>query len=208
MARRDCVKDCLTPGVTLEHLQETHCFRCYQPECTRSLHRKTKFDDRVLHWEERLFTDVPRMDPSDPRFQVIQGQQFKMFTPPPPGKQGSWDDPRDLKPTTVQVPEDIRPPVNEAQAPLAVFPPEPPPPRILSTTLTQDVVLINTPRQEGVMLRGGPTPEAKPASRDPWEAPAPVGSNEKLVKRGARIQLGTGVEGGTPAAKPNQGDSK
>lgn len=196
-ARSDLLKVCNEKGAPLEVFKELCCDHCVQPECTRSRFGTTIFDKRVANWFDNLFASVPRMPSDDPRFLEIQGQSFSLIAPTAPGESSAWLDPRDLKSSTVQVPASIEPPRLET----------PEQPRPSPTGLTQDVVLINTPRQAGIMLRGAPEQAAK-SKRDSWDAPTPIGPGETLVSRGARIQLGGGVQVEAAPSKRDEGESQ
>lgn len=77
MERKDFMKECNNLESPLEDFKLFFCDRCFQPECTRSNYGKSRFDQRVTTWKERLFTKVPRMEPGDPRFLDITHQQFR-----------------------------------------------------------------------------------------------------------------------------------
>jgi len=200
MTRRDLLRECNDQKVPVEDFELAFCKRCYQPECPRSIFGTMKFDQRVATWHERLFTQVPRMDPSDPRVGVFGAKLFQMVEPPIPGVTSGWDDPRDIKTSSVSVPIDV------AEPQLQLTPtPEPLPPRMVSETLSQDVILINTPNRSGIMLAGGASRPA-PKTRDAWDAPVPLSIGETLVKKGATIRFGGGVQ--TEETKAQEGESK
>jgi len=204
--RRDLLKECNTLNVPVEDLKQAFCVFCYQPECTRSLFGKTKFDQRVSTWKERLFENPPRMNSQDPRFNDIQAKAFSTIVPATLGAISAWDDPRDIKPVSIRVPVVVEV-VNPPEETITVVS-EPMLPRISASSLPQEVVLINTPPQQGIMLRGGP-PSTPPApNRDNWAAPTPLPPNEKLVQRGATIRFGSGVQGEAPVTKNDQGESQ
>lgn len=161
--RRDYLgTECDLGGLSLADFQEAFCGRCAQPECTRSLFGKSRFDQRVHNWEERLFTNIPRMDPSDPRFVGISGQRFVSVQTSPPGVKSDWVDPRDVKETASIV------------VPAAVAP-----------SRSRALPVLNTPFQNGTMLPGAPT--TTPVA-DAWAAPeAP---KERVLKPGSKIKLG------------------
>jgi len=93
---RDYMHDCNNLGVSEEDFQRIWCIRCVQQECHRSHQGKTRFEARVATWEARLFTDVPRMPTSDPRYPDLANREFS--TPE------SW------KSSQVQVPSSWDPP--------------------------------------------------------------------------------------------------
>lgn len=207
--RRDCLRECNNQGVPLEDFRLAFCVRCLQPECTRSTYGSSKFDQRTQTWVERLFTQVPRMDPTDPRFQEISGQGFStidLAANQDPGGGSAWLDPRDLKPekTSIVVPAGFIPPPPEEpviqEAPASGPPVEVEVPKVqpastgkVGSNLPREVLLMNTVGHEGAYLPGAPSkPAVEPVKRDPWAAPEPVGPNEVIVKRGATVRFGGG----------------
>lgn len=208
--RRDWVKDCLSEvaskgtQISPQELKTSFCDFCAQPECTRSLFGKSKFEQRVSTWKERLFTQVPRMKEGDPRFEAIASKGFILIPPEAllPKSSGNWLDPRDVEPVSVSVPEKIEDltPAPAQEEPQAQPDPEPaaPPP------MSREVVLINTPVQRGLMLPGGTQTGPRP-QRDQWDAPQPVRPGEKVVQRGATVRFG--VDAGEQK-KDDKGDSK
>lgn len=199
--RRDLLHECNDQKIPIVDFDLAFCKRCYQPDCTRSIYGTMKFDQRVATWHERLFSHVPRMDPADPRASEIQAKLFQMVEPPIPGVMSGWDDPRVVKSSLVSVPDQLEP-VEPQSAPVT---PEPLPPRIFSESISQEVVLINTPLQRnGIMLAGGPS-VARPNRRDSWDAPVPLAPGETLVKNGATIRFGGGVQGEAPAKNEEGG---
>jgi hypothetical protein len=182
----DCLNDLAkkagTP-LTPQELKASFCDFCTQPECTRSLYGKSKFEQRVSTWQERLFTQVPRMDARDPRFTDITSKGFVIINPESPTKSASdWVDPRDVKTSTVSVPEKIEPVEAVEEAPPA--PREEASPR----SIPREVILMNTPAQRGIILPGGTQKTQR--ARDAWDAPQPIKSGEEVVKSGATISFG------------------
>lgn len=191
MDRKDYLGECNEFRLPLAEFQETFCQRCSQPECTRSLYGTSLFDRRVSTWHERLFSAVPRMDSSDPRFSEIATKKFILVDPSPPYEVASWVEPSQegvkvevtgpgtSKEPSEEVQEDQVPQVHPTQEP----------PRVLG------LGGLNTPNHGGKFIGGGPpaAPPPPPPPRDPWAAPtAPKG---EVVKKGAIIRLG-GDRGG------------
>lgn len=199
--RRDYLSECNDQKVPVEDFQRAFCSRCMQPECGRSQHGTTKFDQRTLTWEERLFLNVPTMTKDDPRYLPIVGQDFRTvdtgrtsvaFPNAPP----VWNDPRDIPqnppppPVTKAEPVPTMPepearPSMETETPLA------PPPPAGVRNLPRHLLLMNTPPQP-TMLPGAPEQQA-PA--DPWAGPVPkedAPPPAPIVKKGARIKFGGG----------------
>lgn len=215
MARRlDFLKECNDQQVPLEDFRLQFCVRCVQPECSRSKHGTSKFDQRVATWEERLFTDVPRMESTDPRYLGIQGKMFKMFSLPvqQAGVKSDWMDPRDLVEPTPEphvpppeeeeaLPEEAIPPT-EPEIPMVPEPVAPPfaavsvqpPVKATTSKLSPALLRMNTPTQSGRMLAGNVPPPPKDAWAGPT-APKPTQDGAVIVKRGATVRLGgNGVE--------------
>lgn len=180
--KRDWLHLCNEFGVSTEDFRMQHCSRCLQQECTRSLHGKARFDERVATWEQRLFDEVPRMDEADPRFKILRSKKFVEIDPGPAPEigRGAWLDPRDLTDSVALVDAPETPKVLEPE------PPEPEAPKITPVRASP----INTPNQPGQMIGGKNRPVLAPKA-DPWapkkEAPP---SKDPVVKPGARIRFG------------------
>lgn len=205
MNRRDLYAECNVVGAPAEAFKEECCKHCINPECTRSAFGSTKFDQRVGSWYERLFENVPRMDPSDPRFGQIAAQKFVLFNEPLTVR--SWVDPRDIAepaprvaapapplpaPVQVQQPAQVQeappPPAPEVASEQPAPPQEAPAP---AGRLPQHLVLSNTPLQQGQMLKPPAGVVQKPAAAS-WDA-APASTDTEgvtVVKTGARVKIG------------------
>jgi hypothetical protein len=186
---RDLLRECNDRQAPLDEFQQGFCGRCINPECSRSLYGQSRFDVRVNTWEDRLFTNTPRMDSTDPRYNEFAGKKFlTLDTGRTPEIRGAWVDPRD-------VPAD-------ASVPAAVSVVVPPEPRIIEVPAVEEpmppttparnparvpthLLLSNTPAPRGVMV-GQPPPEA--AARDPW-AP-PEAPKDPVVAVGSRVKMG------------------
>lgn len=191
---QDFLVECNEFGVPVEDFTAAHCSRCLQKECHRSQHGRSRFEARVGSWQERLFTNVPRMAASDSRLVTLQAKRF-VEVPGRIPEVGSWLDPRDLDQPAVSPQAMPIQPVAEAPPPPAPPPPAPPPPAPL-VEAPQDPArtrtaprLMNTPVSNGRMI-GGRVP---PAPSDPWAAKPQETAGLKVVKPGARIKLGSGV---------------
>ncbi len=110
----DHLSTCNDQNVPFQDFELQFCQRCIQPECTRSQYGKSRFDQRALNWESRLFLNVPRMDPSDERFSTIAGKRFLTVAGVQPQVQSAWLDPREDRPVQVQVPVQLVAPEPEA----------------------------------------------------------------------------------------------
>lgn len=139
---RDFLGECNNLGVPEEDFGRIWCIRCTQQECTRSHQGKSKFEARVTTWEQRLFTDVPRMPETDPRYKPLATQPFE--------EGESW---RGTAPVQVQVPASWNEP---AKAPEAAPQPDP-------ATLPSGFVAARVPHQSGRML--GDQNVVKPGAR-------------------------------------------
>jgi len=211
--RLDFLRECNDHGVAIKDFEEAFCKRCYQPECSRSLFGGMKFDQRVSTWLDRLFVNPPRLDPSDPLAQEISAKMFQMVNPAALSQGASdWHDPRDLKSSSVSVPaqvayeptiapivEPVKVPTKVVETPTETVSEEP-----VSHNLSKEVVLINTPNSRGIMLPGGSATTPRP-NRDQWDAPQGVRPGEKVIKAGAKVQLG-GVR--NEDNKKDQGEPK
>ena len=211
--RRDLYGECNTVGAPNDVFAEQCCKHCINHECTRSAFGKTKFDQRVGNWHDRLFAHVPRMDQGDPRFASIAGQRFMLINPSLTVGSSSWVDPRDLSDQVAvpkqppappeALPEPPEPPkIVEAlePAPPVAQAPDPPQtpiepqiqPQAPSTgRLPANLMNANTPVQQGRMLQPPPDAPTKPSNS--WDAPVPTTDTDgvKVVKSGARVKLGS-----------------
>jgi hypothetical protein len=170
MDRRDLLGECNVDRHPLDTFISECCASCFNPECTRSLSGKLKFDKRTNGWFDHYFGDQDKMDPSDPRFSKIAAQKFVIIDParlartPEVGSSSAWVDPRDLeRPAAPKPPErsvnvdqqlmDRPPPPPQVQAspapaaPTAPAEPPPPAPRVpgLRRDLPHHLLLANTP---------------------------------------------------------------
>jgi hypothetical protein len=195
----------MQPGTPIDVLTREWCARCLNPECSRSAMGQSKFETRVLNWEEKLFKNPPKLAPDDPRFAQIVAHKFiTIDVGRTPEIRSEWIDPRDLK-------EPEPPFVHSAQARIIVPPSVPPPPesapaapptpeaRPLSPPSdsgsprsgpTLALVGANAPDQGGRMLRGSPTGPNNKGDADPWAPPEPPDPADKVVQPGATIKMG------------------
>lgn len=181
MSKLDFMTTCNEMRVPLDDFELQFCSRCFQVDCTRSLHGKSKFEQRTAMWEQRLFLEVPQMDESDPRFDQIRAHKFVSIDPGPIPEvgQSAWVDPRDLTETAAPEPE-VDETTDEADTvgPSVPRPPERPP-----------SVMMNTPNQAGQMVGDRAAPVKNPAPpKDPWEPKK--STDEPVVKPGAKIRFG------------------
>jgi hypothetical protein len=183
---RDFLGECNAQGMPLVDFQANWCAFCIQPKCSRSMAGKSLFDKRVATWEQRLFTNVPRMDPSDERYNQISAQHF-MAVPGieerTPEVGAGWIDPMHEGEETG--PETDRDPIPEMS--LETDPTEPAPPPVPSS-IPVGPSQFQPSMNQGRMLVGAP---AKPAQSDPWEPKKPVApTNDVVIPTGARVRLG------------------
>jgi hypothetical protein len=195
--RVDLYAECnVEPRAPVEQFTAECCSRCVNPECTRSTFGNSKFETRVDTWHERMFSQVPRMLPNDPRFGAIAGQKFRLIDPAAPSQPSSWMDPRDLdRPVQVAVPVQapIAPPAQRFVSAPEPAPEPQEPAQSVQPVRSLDLPSANTPVQRGQMLGGKPAPSATPGSKE-WktaEPAPPAPANERLVKTGARVRLGS-----------------
>ena len=193
-SQRDLLRECNDKQAPLDEFQTGFCSRCINPECTRSLYGQSRFDLRVNTWEDRLFKNVPQMDPRDPRFSAIAGKKFLTIDTgrTPEIRTSSWADPRDLQeqnepPQMVPVsvldltpsPTEDAPHVKEPVRPARIAPPRSP------NRVPSHLLLSNTLSQQGQMVGG--RPEAVPV-RDAWATPEPP--KDPVVPVGSRVKMG------------------
>jgi hypothetical protein len=191
-ARKDWLSVCNDQKVPLDDFKAMFCDRCMQPECTRSKVGQSSFEQRVARWYDDYYANVPRLDPSDPRYGKIAAQGFiAIDAGPTPEIRSSWLDPRDL---TEKGPSSVSTPPVTASAPPVPVEVEP---RIIApSALIRPVMTapVNTPNRGPRMLGGAPPPKAAPAP-DPWGAPnpspaQPADSKDTVVTAGATVKLG------------------
>jgi len=187
ISRTDFYGECNVVGAPVDAFTGECCVFCVNPECTRSSFGKSKFDIRVSTWYERLYSNVPRMNPEDPRFEKISAQRFIPINPPLSINSG-WVDPRDLSPQDA---------TSAAVAPPLILTPDPKPEPQLQLEpelpqkghLSKDLTFANTPVQQGQMIAQGKKPVT---SADPWSAPPPSTDTEnvRVIKPGGKVRLG------------------
>lgn len=189
------------------------CSRCFQKECTRSLHGKSKFEARAQNWESLLFTNVSKLDPNDDRFKEISTKKFLNVLPTLSGAKSAWMDPRDVDsareysiPARAPAPPALfLPPEPEIELPplpeivpvtRAVELPTPPVEPVEKPTVappapgTPDPVLRNTPARSKQMIGGGEQNAPSPVL-DPWQPKQGLKPGETLVKPGSRFRFGS-----------------
>lgn len=180
-------KDCtLLEGATLEDFKLQFCDRCLNGECVRSIAGTSQFEKRVITWQERLFTDVPRMDSKDERFDGIHAKQFvEVHTGSiPEVGQSAWVDPRNLDEPPERTHKEEAPPAEPAIVePMPIPSPpalvSPPPPALVSPQA------VNTPHRPRQMMKGTPKPVV-----DPWEVKGEPAGEGEIVNPGTRIRFG------------------
>lgn len=188
--KQDYLGECNNLKVPLEEFAAQFCFRCLQPECTRSQAGKSRLEARIDNWQDKLFKNPPRMQANDPRYSNIQGKRFLDIVPSSSYeiRGGSpWVDPRDIGVVAAPTPPPVQvlaQPEPEATTPL------PPSVETVEKSESPAPLLRNTPFKQGQMLKGAPSPVSIPV-HDPWAAPK-VSQTEgvRVVKSGAKIKLG------------------
>ena len=187
MQKRDLLAECKPKEAPLEPFRSEFCSRCLNPECTRSLASNSKFDQRVSTWEERLFTQVPRMDPKDPRYPTLAGKNFLLIDAGPVPeihtRVGSWDDPRDLEKNSpcISEPVGVESLVETQKVETNVQ---------KKVNLPTSLASVNAPSQSGKVLPS-PVSSGTKETKDAWAAPNPIGHQDaKIVKPGTTIKLG------------------
>jgi len=190
MERTDQYGECNMDNIPVDEFTAECCMRCVSPRCTRSFFGKSKFEIRTGSWYERLFSEVPKMDPDDPNYEKIAAQKF-MPAEEPVAVNSDWTEPKDL-PAPVPEPkietkiESKSEPLPEETPPKILDPPPPPPPQEKGQ-LSRDLAYSNTPTKQGQMISGA---KSKP-QKDAWDAPAaPIDTNARVIKPGEKIKIG------------------
>lgn len=187
----DHLRTCNDQNVPFQDFDLQFCQRCIQPECTRSQHGKSRFEQRALNWESRLFLNVPRMDPTDERFSTISGKRFVSVEGSRPAVSSAWIDPREDRPVQVQVPVQAEPEPLEL---VPVAPKEAAPPSPQPVQVTENPTPAGQPRNTAPRPRqmiGGAEPKPAAPVLDPWQPTRtqPLRPGETLVQPGARIKF-------------------
>lgn len=215
--RRDLFGECNVDAHPIDTFIRDCCANCINPECTRSLAGKAKFEDRALNWFERYFGEKDRMDPRDPRFSQIAGQKFIFIDPGvvglAPTVGSAWVDPRDIgsPQEPPQAPSPPAPAPEPLRAAVASPPPAPEPPQAAPEApkpapaapppgargIPHRLLLANVPVQPGAMIPRPPSaPSANPGPtgpKDPWAGPvADPKDDAPIVSPGARVKMGGG----------------
>jgi len=197
--RRDFLKECHTQVISqvkeplpLTEFGSAYCVRCFQPECSRSTHGVTKFDQRVATWKERLFLEVPRMDSSDPLYKSISSKDFQPVQESLVvlgwGETDKAPEPRlDLTP---EPPQEVA--VSEVvEGAGTYFQPASTP-----ASISRETLLLNTSVESEQYLPGAPKPSGLPNSTkkriDSWGASEQSTPSEVVVTAGATVQFGSG----------------
>ncbi len=193
--KRDNLGLCNETRIPFQDFVAGYCSRCFQADCTRSLHGKSRFEHRIANWEKLLFTEVPTLDPSDARFREIAAKRFLPIAPVQANAPSAWLDPRDIEPSKeYSIPAPPPEPV-----PLPSAPPLPPTPSPAPVEKkTEPLSLPSAPRPEPVIrntavkprqMIGGAEQKAPPPVLDPWQPKQPLKPGEVLIQPGGRIKL-------------------
>lgn len=197
--RRDYLKEChsqvsnqVKEPLPMTEFGAAYCVRCLQPECSRSTHGVTKFDQRVATWKERLFSEVPRMDQGDPRFESISSKDFQPVQESlvVMGWGESDPEPESRKDLIPETPQEVL--VSEVpEVMTSYFQPDRTP-----SSISRDTLLLNTSVESEQYLPGAPRPSGPSDSTkkriDSWGAPEQSTPSEVVVTAGAKIQFGSG----------------
>lgn len=175
MPRVDYIRECNEHAIPTGDFEAAFCGRCFQPECGRSQYGKSKFDQRVASWADRLFLNVPKLDPNDPRYAPLSSQKFLTIdTGRTPEIRSTWVDPNEPEAPAPQ------PPIMTAAPPETPAPP----PEVTGGVLPRRVLLANAPSQAGKVLGSS----GQPVRKDPWATPEPPA--DPVVAPGSRIKIG------------------
>jgi hypothetical protein len=178
----DFLLECNNLRIPDQDFVKQFCVRCLNQECQRSRPQGSRFDQRVATWESRLFLDVPRLTPDDPRYGKIANQDFVEVAPgwgqAPYEVQGWGEAAQEPKAPTLVGPVATEPAASNSPA---LGAPAPQPSRFQGQAL-------NTPAKQGMMLGNAPAPVAQ----DPWAGPPALAlaAGEVIIRPGARIKIG------------------
>lgn len=202
MERRDQMGECNLGHHPIDTFTRECCANCVNPECTRSLTGKAKFDHRTTMWFEHYFGDTDKMPPTDARFSQIAGQRFMIVDPGLTGRtpevnSSAWLDPRDVvehQAEAAPAPSIVLP---TAAPILSVTPGPARPPSGGQRQIPHSLLLANVPAQGGMVSRPPSAPSANTAPvspKDPWSGPVPDAKDDEvpLVSPGARVKMGDG----------------
>lgn len=191
--KRDNLGLCNEVKIPFQDFVAGWCSRCFQADCTRSLHGKSRFEHRIENWEKQLFTEVSRLDPTDSRFAEIAAKRFLPVAPAQANVPSAWLDPRDMEPPKeYSIPSPVAPtvptyahlasasqPSAEDKPPQAPSPlPEPPSEPMIRNTAVKPRQMI------GEAVQNPPRPVL-----DPWQPKQPLKPGEVLIPPGGRIKL-------------------
>jgi hypothetical protein len=73
----DFITECNEYKVPEQDFVGAWCSRCRREDCVRSSQGTSRFDVRTKTWQERLFTKVPKLPETDPRFPGIAAKMFQ-----------------------------------------------------------------------------------------------------------------------------------
>jgi hypothetical protein len=169
-----------------------YCSRCLQPECLRSTHGSSKFDQRVATWEDRLFLKVPRMDQSDPRFESISSKEFHPVQESlvVQGWGATDNEPESREPESSSLPKEEAS-IDEPTEPPSYFQSI-----ATSSSISRGTLLLNTSVQREQYLPGAPIPSGPSNTTkkmiDSWGAPEQSTPSEVIVNAGATVRFGSG----------------
>jgi hypothetical protein len=194
--RRDQMGECNLGHHPIDTFTRECCANCINPECTRSLTGKAKFDHRTATWFERYFGEADKMLPTDARFSKIAGQKFMIIDPGLTGRTpevtSAWLDPRDLERQAEAAPAPAIIPT-AASTLSTPGPAKPSPPAAGQRQIPHSLLLANVPAQGGMVSRPPSANTAPVPSKDPWSGPVPDAKDEvPLVSPGARVKMGGG----------------
>lgn len=193
--RLDLYQECNTTQAPVDMFTEQCCSRCVNPDCVRSQYGKSSFDVRTQTWEERLFTQVAKLDQADPRFEKIVNQKFIAYQEPIiVAANADWTKAKPVAELIKEAPAVIlQPPPEPVQEPSAPDNPETIEPvqeapiqeKRNLPRLPPEAVQFNTPApQGGVMLPTAPMPTPK----SDWTVPEKT-EGVRIVKPGAKIKF-------------------
>jgi len=188
--KQDYLGLCNETKIPFQDFMAAFCSRCFQQDCSRSMHGNSRFEDRALNWESRLFTQVSKLDPQDERFRGILAKKFLTILPTGSGSTGSWLDPRDIETTKEILIPAVEQVIQVTQVAVPKRDPDPDPAEPARPAGMPEPVLRNTRVQARQMIGGHDPKSTQPVLNDPWQPAQALKSDEVLVQPGARIKLG------------------
>jgi hypothetical protein len=150
----DYLRECMSGfgTVPIDAFSKAFCLVCANRECARSAANGMKFDRRVHTWYETLFSQVPRADDNDARYDTLRAKRFMPITP---AIEVNTPDPMPMP-----IIQEISPPIITPEAPDIIPKPSPMAPVVQEVegpptppkTVEIPPNVTNTPFVQGTMI--------------------------------------------------------